>query len=250
MVNGILLEQQERLNESAADVNSIQSILNNYLNPHSLSDEIDEFFREIAALRGESVQDTIQKMKAGTHKYLEAVHTQISFDNDIPTDINLYVDKLDKLAEGIELCWDLFSDESRQFFMNLAYNFTCQVNSKFIGFKGFMIQFKLFIPSLKAQENLYKKYKDSFLLIPKAVDRAIELRKSKSTSQLWITAQALLKQVKTMNVKQPSSLLPYLKNMGRTPEEQLEKNQAAMAWAKSRLQELENQRNQKKRLNT
>ena len=225
MINETLLEQQQdRLNESAADVSNIKSILNSYLNPHSISDEINEFFREIAALRGESVQDTIQKMKGGTRKYLEAVNTKIFFNDDIPTDINLYVDKLEKLAEGIEYCWDLFSDESRQFFINLAYNFTCQVNYKFTGFKEFRIRLKLFIPSIKAQENLYKKYKDSFLLIPKAVDRAIELRRSKSTSQLWIMAQDLLKQIKIMNIKQPSSLLPYLKHLGRTPEEQIEKN--------------------------
>jgi hypothetical protein len=244
MVNGTLLEKEpDRLCESTADVNSIQLILNSYLNPHSFSDEIDEFFREIAALRGESVENTIEQMKEGTRKYLEAVDTKISFEDDLPSDINLYVEKLEKLAVGIELCWDLFSDESRQFFINWAYQFTRQANSKFLGFQGFMIQLKLLIPSLKTQENLYKKYKDSFLLIPKAVDRAIELRKSKSTSQLWITAQTLLKQVKTMNVKQPSSLLPYLKHLGRTPEEQLEKNQAAMAWAKSRLQEIEDKRN-------
>lgn len=247
MINETLLEQQQgQLNESAADVNNINSILNSYLNPHLLSDEINEFIREIAALRGESVQDTIQHMKEGTHKYLEAVNTKIFFNDDIPTDINLYINKLEKLAEGIENCWDLFSDESRQFFINLAYNFTCQVNDKFTGFEKFRIRLKLFIPSLKAQENFYKKYKDSFLLIPKAVARAIELRKSKSTSQLWITARALLKQIKTMNIKQPSSLLPYLKYIGRTPEEQIEKNQAAMAWAKLRLQEIEDKRNANK----
>jgi hypothetical protein len=38
----------------------------------------------------------------------------------------------------------------------------------------------------------------------------------------------------------------WLKHLGRTPEEQLEKNQPAMAWAKARMEEIESKRNQRK----
>jgi hypothetical protein len=37
----------------------------------------------------------------------------------------------------------------------------------------------------------------------------------------------------------------WLKHLGRTPEEQLEKNQPAMAWAKARMEEIESKRNQR-----
>ena len=39
-------------------------------------------------------------------------------------------------------------------------------------------------------------------------------------------------------------LLPYL-NLGRTPEEQLEKNKPAMAWAKARMEEIKRKYNGK-----
>jgi len=37
----------------------------------------------------------------------------------------------------------------------------------------------------------------------------------------------------------------WLKHLGRTPEEQLEKNQPAMAWAKARMEEIESKRNKR-----
>jgi len=36
-----------------------------------------------------------------------------------------------------------------------------------------------------------------------------------------------------------------LKHLGRTPEEQLEKNKPAMAWAKARMEEIESKRNKR-----
>jgi hypothetical protein len=50
------------------------------------------------------------------------------------------------------------------------------------------------------------------------------------------------RQLKLLVEQVQSSLL---KHWGRTPEEQLEKNQPAMAWAKARMEEIESQRNQR-----
>jgi hypothetical protein len=207
-----------------------------------LSDEAKEFFRELAALKSKSVEETIQETMTGAQKYLEAVEIEIEFKNDLPTDIDKYAEKLEKVAEGIECCWDILPWESRQFFLELAHNFTKVASSKFQGIKGLFIWFKLLLPSLKQQENLFEKYKESLLLVPKAVERATMLRQSKSTVQLQTKAELFLRRAKGINTG-GSSLLPYMKHFGRTPEEQLEKNKPAMAWAKARLEEIENKRN-------
>lgn len=243
MLNGIGLDRKtEQINETALELKRVKSYLESCIAPNSLSDEVNEFFRELAALKSKSVKDTIQETMAGAQKYLEAVEIEIAFKNDLPTDIDRYAEKLEKVAEGIECCWDILSWESRQFFINLAYNFTKVATSKLQGIKGLSIWFKLLLPSQKQQENLFDKYKNSLFLVPKAVDRATVLRQSKSTARLQTTADLLLARANEIN-SIGSSLLPYMKHFGRTPEEQLEKNQPAMAWAKARLEEIENKRN-------
>ena len=243
MPNGIGLDRKtEQINETALELERVKSFLESCIAPNSFSDEIKEFFRELAALKGKSVEETIQETMTGAKKYLEAVEIEITFKNDLPTDIDRYAEKLEKVAEGLEFCWDILSWESRQFFINLAYNFTKVAASKLQGIKGLSIWFKLLLPSLQRQENLFKKYKYSLLLVPKAVDRATVLRQSKSTAKLQTTAELLLARAKGINTI-GSSLLPYMKHFGRTPEEQLEKNQPALAWVKARLEQIENQLN-------
>lgn len=242
MLNEIRLELRKD-NETVLDINSIKQILESNLTSNSLEDEISEFFREVAALKGKSVDEALSEMVAGTQKYLEAVNTNVEFRNNIPIDINQYVDKLEKLSVGIESCWDIFSPESHQFFINLAEHF-CRASSKFQGWKGILIRIQLLLPSIRQKENLFKKYQDSFLFIPKSVTRAIELRSSKSTAQLESTAQSLLKRVKGISGTE-KTLLPFLRHLGRNKEEQLEKNKAAMAWAEARLKEIKSKRNGK-----
>lgn len=243
MLNGIRLDlKTEQINETALELERVKSFLESCIAPNSLSDEVNEFFRELAALKGKSVQDTIQEITIGTQKYLEAVQIEIEFKNDLPTDIELYAEKLEKVAEGIESCWDILSWESRQFFLKLADNFTKAASSKSKGIKGLSIWLNLLLPSLQRQENLFEKYKYSLWLVPKAVDRAKTLRQSKSTVQLQTTAELLLRRAKGINTA-GSSLSPYMKHFGRTPEEQLEKNKPAMAWAKARLEQIKNKRN-------
>lgn len=243
MLNGIGLDREtEKLNKTASEVEELKSFLENCLHPNSLSDEVNEFFRELAALKGKSVQDTIQETMTGAQKYLEAIETEIEFKNNLPVDIDKYAEKLEKLAAGIESCWDMLSEENRAFFINLAYGFTKVATSKFQGITGLSIWLKLFLPSMQSQKNLFEKYKKSVLYIPKAVDKAMTLRESQSTAKLQTTAKLLLARAKEIN-SIGSSLLPYMKRMGRTPEEQLEKNKPAMAWAKARLEEIEKKRN-------
>jgi hypothetical protein len=241
MLNEIICElEKDQFNETALDVNSIKQILESHLASNEIEDEISEFFREVAALKGQSAHTTVLDMITGTQKYLDAVNTPIEFKSGIPTDINKFVDKLEKISVGIESCWDIFSQESRQFFINLAQDF-CEASSKFQGWKGILIRLQLLFPSVRQKENLFKKYKDSFLFIPKAVNRAIELRDSKPTTKLHKTAQSLLEHAKAISKKR-QVLLPFLKHLGRDTEEQLEKNQAAMAWAKARLEEIQSKR--------
>ncbi|NEP38480.1 MAG: hypothetical protein F6K35_04100 [Okeania sp. SIO2H7] len=243
MPNGIGLDRKtEQINETALELERVKSFLESCIAPNSFSDEIKEFFRELAALKGKSVEETIQETMTGAKKYLEAVEIEITFKNDLPTDIDRYAEKLEKVAESLEFCWDILSWESRQFFINLAYNFTKVAASKLQGIKGLSIWLKLLLPSLQRQENLFEKYKYSLLLVPKAVDRATVLRQSKSTAKLQTTAELLLARAKGINTI-GSSLLPYMKHFGRTPEEQLEKNQPALAWVKARLEQIENQLN-------
>lgn len=238
MVNGILSNiKREELNQGALEVNSVQALLNTYLIPNSVEDEVNELLREIAALKGKSVQDTLDEMRIGIEKYLQAINTPILFENNLPTDIDKYVNKLENLAQGIEICWDIFSLESRNFFIQLAYEF-CQARFKIEGWTGIVIKLKLCLRSILNRENLFHKYKNSFLLIPKAVDKAIEDRKDKSTSQLSNTAQLLLTRIQKANLKQ-ETVFPFLKYLGQNREDQIRKNQAAMAWAKRRLEEIE-----------
>ncbi|NEP83907.1 MAG: hypothetical protein F6K39_40755 [Okeania sp. SIO3B3] len=244
MLNGLTSNQEiEALKGTEDNIEKVKSFLENCISPNSLTDEAQEFFREIAALKGQNVEETLQEMMAGTQKYLEAINTQIEFKNDIPTDINKYVEKIKKLATGIESCWDIFSMESRQYFTNIAYGFT-QASYKCKGWQGLLIRIRLILPSLQQQEDLFSKYQNSFWLIPKAVDRAIELRKSKSTSKLWEKGQYLLNKTTEIDNSEKGILLPYL-NLGRTPEEQLEKNKPAMAWAKARMEEIKRKYNGK-----
>ncbi|MGD1700177.1 hypothetical protein [Dapis sp. BLCC M229] len=244
MLNGLTSQQEtEALKRTEENIEKVKSFLENCISPNSLSDEVQEFFREIAGLKGQNVEEILQEMMAGTQKYLEAINTQIEFKNDIPIDINKYVDKIEKLAAGIESCWDIFSGESRQYFTNIAYGFT-QASYKCNGWQGLLIRIRLILPSLQQQEDLFSKYQNSFWLIPKAVDRAIELRKSKSTYKLWEKGQYLLNKATEIDNSQKGILLPYL-NLGRTPEEQLEKNKPAMAWAKARMEEIKRKYNGK-----
>lgn len=235
--------KEDKFNKTAPDIQSLKQILEDRLTSNSLEDEISEFFREVAALKGQSVHDLLSEMIIGTQKYLEAVNTTVEFKNGIPVDVNKFADKLENLSRGIESCWDIFSEESRYFFINLAKEF-CEASAKFQGWKGLLIRWQLFIPSLQQKDNLFKKYRDSFLKIPKAVNKAIEIRDSKTTAQLKKTAGYLRERTKELSEKQ-QSLLPSLKHLGRDKEEQIEKNQAAMVWAKARLKEIEGKRNRR-----
>lgn len=240
MLNGVIPTlEREQLNQNALEIDSVKQVLESYLTSSSLEDEVDEFFREVAALRGKSVHDTLLEMRIGIQKYIEAVNTPIEFKNDIPIDVNKYYEKLDKLSEGIEYCWDLLSQESQQFFINSASGFL-EAYSKFKGWSSLRIRAQLFLPSIQKKQDLYRKYNQSFFLIPKAVKRAIDMRESKSTSQLQATAKSLLQRVKNINQQQIST---YLNHLGKNTEEQIEKNQPAMAWAKARLETMKNQQN-------
>ena len=202
MLNGIELDRKtEQINETALELERVKSFLENCLHPNSLSDEVNEFFRELAALKGKSVQDTIQETMTGAQKYLEAVEIEIAFKNDLPTDIDKYAEKLDKVAQGIECCWDILSQESRDFFIHLADAFTKLATSKLQGIRGLWTRFKLRSPFR------FEKYKSALLFIPKAVDRTMTLRQSKSAEKLDKKAEFLLRQAKE------SSLLPDMKSI-------------------------------------
>ena len=77
MVNGLLPEQ----GKDNDNIEKLQSLFKNYSSPNSLTDEAQEFFREVAALKSQSVEETLQEMMAGTRKYLEAINTEIDFKN-------------------------------------------------------------------------------------------------------------------------------------------------------------------------
>jgi hypothetical protein len=245
MVNGVNRNLEEHLHETTAYVNNIQQIFDNYFTAHILQDETLEFFREVAAIKGQNVNNTLLEMMTGTKKYLQAVNTKIEFKDDLPVDINLYAEKLKNLAVGIESCWDIFSETSQEFFIKLAGDFYSSYQSKFQGWKGLIIRVRLFLPSIKQGENLYKKYRESFLEIPKSVNQSLKLRERKSTTQLHSTAQSLLKLAEHIDHLPKKSLLIPLKYLGSTPEEQIEKNKPAMAWAKARLEEIENKRKER-----
>lgn len=234
--------------EIETDLSQIKSFLENCLMSNSLEDRNREFFREIAALKGKSVQETLQEMMAGVQNYLTAVEISIQYKNndpDMPIDVNLLADKLQKLAQGIESCWDLFSLESRQFFMNLSYDFRLK-SDKFKGGSGLIIKLKLLWPSLRQGKNLFKTYRESYFLIPNAVDRAIQLRKSKSTLLLYSTGQELLRQGREIDKK--SSLLSTATHFGKTPEEQIEKNKPLREWVQARMREIEKRREERGKL--
>lgn len=85
-------ETFQTLIKSVVDIEGLQQFLDNCLLPNSFEDENREFFREVAALKGQSVEETLDEMMAGRKNYLEAVKTSIEFKNGIPTDINKYVE--------------------------------------------------------------------------------------------------------------------------------------------------------------
>ncbi len=232
----------EQLNGSTKELKNIQSIAAVYLTPNSLEDSAYEFFREISALKSQNIDDTLIEIITGTEKYLSAIKIKIEYDQEIPKNINVYLDKMQKISEAIESCWDIFSPETRDFFIHLANNFA-QTGNKFIGFQGLLLKIKLLLPSLYQQENLFKKYRQATLLIPQAIDKAVTLRKDKSTKILEETAQYLLNKVREEDHKK-NTLSSYMTNLGKTHEEQLAKNQKAMVWAKKRLEEINNKRNQ------
>ena len=145
------------------------------LNPilSSLQNEAHILFEKLAKVKGETVEETIENTETASRNYLQALEIEITFKNDLPTDINKYEEKLIKVASAIEYCWHLLSPESRDFFINLAYGFTKVTISISTGITGLTTWMKLFLPSIKQGENLFKKYKNAMLLIPKAVDKAI-----------------------------------------------------------------------------
>ncbi len=61
---------KEELNLSSPDLDVLNSIYNS---PNGLEDEIFEFFREVAALQGKSVDETKADIKLGMQNYLEAI---------------------------------------------------------------------------------------------------------------------------------------------------------------------------------
>jgi hypothetical protein len=228
---------QEGLRLSYGDFEVLEDIYNNNT-PDDLEDEISEFFREIAALQEKNVDEIKADIKLGMQNYLEAVNTKIEFNDDLPINIEQYFDKLEKIATGIEFCWDIFSPESKRFFIQLAQDYLELKQKRFSGFKGLILVLKLIVISWKSQKNLLHLYKRSFLLIPEAVNRAIQLRDSKPTKQLQEKIQLLRKQVHQLQPS-PKKLHFQLSNLGKDTEDQIRKNQPAMAWAKKRLEELE-----------
>lgn len=178
--NKVVFElQDEQFSETAHEIEQKKLLLENCLDTNSLEGKFFEFFSEIAALKGKNVKDILLETIEGAQKYIEAVSINVEFVNDIPTDINKYCEKMTKLAIGIENCWDIFSPESQSFFINLAYNFS-QTNFRFEGWKSLITRFKLLLPSIKHKDNLYKKYRDSSLLLPEIVAKVLEIRKIKS----------------------------------------------------------------------
>ncbi|MDB9513801.1 hypothetical protein PN499_21620 [Kamptonema animale CS-326] len=180
------------------DIETFKQTLENSLSsPNSLESEVGELLREVAALKGKNVIDTIAEMVAGANKYLEATRLTVEFDNnDFPVDINKYATKLEKYSQGIEECWDFFSHESQAFFIEIAKNFTVLAKSRFEGKGEWPLRIKLFLPSIYRQENLFEKYKASYLSIPKSVARARRLRKDKPTPNLQDALQAMIEREK------------------------------------------------------
>ncbi len=191
---------EDTLNNQKAikNLETFKQKLENILSyPNSLESEVGELFREVAALKGKNVIDTISEMVAGANKYLEATLLTIEFDhNDLPVDLNKYSTKLEKYAQGIEECWDIFSRESQDLFIEIANKFAILAKSRFEGKEGWLLRIKLFLPSIYHQENLFKKYKASYLLIPQSVIKALSLRKDKPTPNLQNALPALLEREK------------------------------------------------------
>ena len=170
-----------------------QTLEKSLISPNSLESKVGEILREVAALKEKNVIDTISEMVAGANKYLEATHLTVEFDNnDFPVDINKYANKVEKYSQGIEECWDIFSHESQAFFIEIAKNFTVLAQSRFEGKGEWFLRIKLFFPSIYRRENLFEKYKASYLSIPKSVARALRLRKDKPTPNLQGTLQAII----------------------------------------------------------
>lgn len=199
--------EREQLNRAALDIAKMKQALENYPVSDSVEDKLSEFIREVAALQGKdkNFQETIAELVIGSKKYVEAVNMHIVFGEDgIPKNIVKYSEKLQKLSEGIECCWDIFSHESHQYFFNLANSF-CEADSKFKGLEGILLGLKLFLPSILQKKNLFKIYRDSSLAIPQAVKRAMQLREGKSTIQLEASAKSILRQLEAESSKHNES---------------------------------------------
>jgi hypothetical protein len=189
--------EREQLNRAALDLAKMKQALENYPVSDSVEEELSEFIREVARLqgKGKNFEETIAELIIGSKKYVEAVNTPIVFEEDgVPKDIINYSEKLQKLSEGIESCWDIFSPESHQYFVAVANGF-CEADSKFRGLEGILLGLKLLFPSILQKKNLFKIYRDSSLAIPRAVTRAMELRKGKTTIQLEASAKSILSQI-------------------------------------------------------
>lgn len=192
-------DKNDPLIKAAIDVAKMKQALEKYPVSSSLEDELSEFIRELAALQGngKNFEETIAQLVLGSKKYVEAIDMHIVFEKyEIPKNILDYSEKLNKLSEGIEACWDIFSHESHEFFINLANGF-CEADSKFKGVKGILLRLKLFLPSISQKKNLFKIYKESSLTIPTAVKRALKLREGKSTIQLEASVKSILGRIES-----------------------------------------------------
>ncbi|MBD2578986.1 hypothetical protein [Oscillatoria sp. FACHB-1406] len=191
-------------------------MLEQAIEPNSLTDEIDEFFREVAALKGQNVRDTVEEMRVGTQKYLDAVNTPIDYKNELPENIPLYVSKIENIAEGIESCWDIFSPETQTFFILLSHYYYRARESNFKGLSGLTLKLKLLLPSIRVRSDLYHQYRNSFILIPQAVEKSLKLRDKKGTSKLAERAATLSQKIK-INL-QPNSTLDFEFDFKGEPE--------------------------------
>lgn len=118
----------------------------------------------------------LELLLLGKQKYLKAIAQKVDFWLDLPVDMDKYLEKIKYLAFGIESCWSIFSEEARLFYRQTAYGFTLAID-KCSGMSGLIVRTRLLLPSLLLRRNLYVEYRKSFLLIPKAVARAIEKAK-------------------------------------------------------------------------
>lgn len=235
--------KKEQLDKAAQELNSIKETLEKQLNEQTysnpLKDELLEFFREIAALRGENIDKVLRETVEGIENYIEGTNIEVKFKLGLPTDINKYIKKVTSIAQGIEFCWDLFSEESHQYFIAIADAFL-KAYSKLKTWQKLVLKLKLLTPSILQGKNFFEDYKNASLAIPKAVAKSLEIRESKETKQLQVTAEALKNHITSKAKSDLGGLSPYLKHLGVNREDQIRKNQDAMRWAETRLKEIRN----------